>query len=236
MIVVTVHNSKGGCGKTTTACNVAVNLANAGARVLLIDGDPQASATLGLGSTYRRAVFDWLVGNTFRPDGVRTRLDLLPGQPTPDWRDEVTVDILVQRTNGLQYDWMIVDTHPEYDRAVASFIEISDIILIPVDLGYYSVARLANFMPEMPKDRILGLVPVRYDLRMNSSIELLDMLKKAGGGAVAPPIRQSAALENAARKGLAACEYDPRSRGAEDYQILTEWMVKRFAEAQESTR
>lgn len=232
-MIVTIHNSKGGCGKTTTACNVAVTLAAAGARVLLIDADPQASATIGVGGAYRPAVHAWLVDNVFEPETVRPRLDLLPSFKAPDWRGIISQELLEQRVAQIDYDWILVDTHPEYDDAVASFISVSDIVLVPVDLGYYSVARLGNFMPDMPTDRVIGLIPIRYDLRMNSSIELLDLLKKAGGTSVSPPIRQSAALENAARRGLAAREYDPRSRGAEDYQTLTEWMVRLVAESVE---
>lgn len=229
-MIITVHNSKGGVGKTTTTVNVGVSLAAAGMSVLVIDGDLQSSATLGLGSAYRPAVYDWIVHNRFEPDKqIRPHLDLLPSAPDPSWWEVVTPELLKERFDSLAYDWILVDTNPSYGNGVWCFIEATDALLVPVDLGFYSVAGLANLMPKIPPDRLIGLVPIRYDLRTNRAIELLDYLKRAGGDLVSPPIRVCVALDRAAQKGLAAREYDPSTTAAQDYQILTEWMVNQLA-------
>lgn len=229
-MIVTIHNSKGGCGKTTTACNVGVTLAAARARVLVIDADLQGSATRGLGAEWSPGVYQWIVANHFAPIQVRPHLDLLPSARQPDWKRSATIPILRRRLAELDYDWILIDTHPEYDEAVTNFVEVSDAILVPVDLGYYGVVALETLIPEIPPDRLIGLVPIRYDLRTNRAIELLDKLKRAGGDLVSPPIRQSVALDRAAERGLAAREMDPASAGAEDYQTLTEWMVSQLAQ------
>lgn len=229
-MIITIHNSKGGCGKTTTACNVGVTLAAAGARVLLIDADLQGSATRGLGAEWGPGVYRWIVENRFEPVEVRPHLDLLASARQPDWKKAATIGVLQTRLAELDYDWILVDTHPEYDEAVTNFVDVSDAVLVPVDLGYYGVVALETLIPEIPPDRLIGLVPIRYDLRTNRAIELLDKLKRAGGDLVSPPIRQSVALDRAAERGLAAREFDPGSAGAEDYQILTEWMVTQLAQ------
>lgn len=231
-MIITIHNSKGGVGKTTTTVNVGVQLAAARQTVLIVDGDLQSSATVGLGAPYRPAVYEWIVSGRFEPERqVRPGLDLLPSAPEPSWWAAATPAVVEERFHAIpqQYDWILVDTNPSYGPWVASFIEASDAVLVPVDLGFYAVAGLANLIPHIPPGRLIGIVPIRYDLRTNRAIELLDRLKRAGGSLVGPPIRVCVALDRAAQLGLAAREYDPASTAAQDYQHLTEWMVMQLA-------
>lgn len=230
-MIITIHNAKGGVGKTTTTINLGVNLATAGQRVLIIDGDRQHNATFGLGQDPQPGVYNWIVEGRFEPVSVRPTLDLLPSARKPSWWEQSTLDVVTQRFRELPaYDWIIVDTNPSQSDWVDSVLKISDAILIPVDFGLYAVAGVSELIEDLDSSRIIGLVPVRYDLRNNVSIELLEQLKHMGGSLVAPPIRISVDVERAAARGQSMAEYNPRSKMAEDYVTLTEWMVTTLAE------
>lgn len=232
-MIVTIHNSKGGVGKTTTTINLAINLAAAGQTVLVVDGDFQHNATFGFGCDARPAVHDWIVTGHFNPNRhIRPTLDVLPSARHPKWWDQSTLDVVMQRFHQLPaYDWILVDTSPSQSRWVDSLLHMSDAILIPVDFSLYSIQGVSELMQELDRGRVIGLVPVRYDLRNNRSIELLEVLKRAGGTLVAPPIRVGVDVDRAAQKGLSMLEYNPRAPLADDYVTLTEWMVNALAEA-----
>jgi chromosome partitioning protein len=235
-MIVIIHNRKGGVGKTTTAINVAMNLADAGEHVLLIDGDHQHNASRGLGCDPRPGVFEWIVHQQFMPQTVRPLLDLLPSASQPgsldrQWLQEARLDTVANRFRSLpHYDWVIVDTAPSESPWVDALLRLGEFILIPVDFSIYSIEGVADLLGVLDRRRIIGLVPVRYDLRNNRSIELLDFLKHAGADLVAPPIRVGVDVDRAAQKGLSMAEFNPRSTVAEDYRILTDWMVTRLAE------
>lgn len=230
-MIVTIHNAKGGVGKTTTSINLGVNLAAAGQRVLIIDGDRQHNATFGLGHGPHPGVYNWIVSGCFEPISVRPTLDLLPSARKPSWWDQSSLDVVTRRFRELpSYDWIIVDTNPSQSKWVDSVLKISDAILIPVDFGIFAVDGVRELIEDLDTSRIIGLVPVRYDLRNNVSIELLDQLKHAGGSLVSPPIRIAVDVERAAARGQSMAEYNPRSKMAEDYLTLTEWMVTTLAE------
>ncbi len=231
-MIVTIHNAKGGVGKTTTAINLGVNLAARNQRVLIIDGDWQHNATFGLGQDARPAVNDWITDGTFDPiKQVRPTLDLLPSAAEPMWWDDSSLAVVKDRFAELpSYDWIIVDTNPSRSRWVDSLLKVSDAILIPVDFGVYAISGVSELLNRVDRSRVIGLLPVRYDLRNNRSIELLDYLKRAGGDIVAPPIRVGVDVDRAAEEGQSIKEFNPRSRVAEDYDTLTEWMVNALAE------
>ncbi len=234
-MIVTIHNSKGGVGKTTTTINVAATLAAAGQKVLVIDGDLQGNATLGLGQSLRPAVYRWITDGVFEPDqNVRPGLDVLPSAPRPSWWQVATPDVVSARFASLPaYPWVLVDTNPSESTWVSSLLQCSDAILVPVDLGFYSVAGVTTLVPTIPRNRLIGLVPIRYDLRTNRAIEMLDLLKRAGGNLVGPAVRVCVDLDRAAQKGLPIREYNPGASASEDYDVLTEWMVTQLATAVE---
>lgn len=231
-MIVTIHNRKGGVGKTTTAINLAVNLALASQDVLLIDGDHQHNASLGLGCTARPATYEWLVHHRFLPEKmVRPTLDLLPTAASPSSQDSAWIansrqGVVSQRLAALpHYDWIIVDTAPSESLWVNSLLACSDAILIPVDFSLYSIQGLTELIETLDRRRIIGLVPVRYDLRNRRSVELLNVLKSSGGNLVSPPIRVGVDVDRAAQKGLGMIEFASHSGVAHDYLNLTDWMV-----------
>ncbi|POB11046.1 ParA family protein [Sulfobacillus sp. hq2] len=131
-----------------------------------------------------------------------------------------------------EYDWIIVDTAPSESRWVHALLACADAVLVPVDFSLYSIEGVAELMSEFDRSRVIGIVPVRYDLRNNRSIELLDVLKHAGGDLVSPPIRIGVDVDRAVEQGKAIMEYNPRSVVAIDYQTLKDWVVETLAERQ----
>lgn len=237
-MIITVHNRKGGVGKTTTSVNLAAHLAQAGERVLLIDGDNQHNASRALGFDPRPAVWEWMTQGHFEPEHPRATLDLLPTSAYPDaecvdWERQVTGDIIRIRLAAIpSYDWIIIDTAPSRSAWNSHLLAIADAYLIPVDFSLYSIEGVSELMAQLDRTRVIGLVPVRYDLRNNRSIELLDLLKHAGGGLVSPPIRVAVDVDRAVQHGQAMFEYNARSHAAEDYRTLTDWVVMHLAETQ----
>lgn len=228
-MIVTVHNAKGGVGKTTTTINMAVILAAAGQRVLVVDGDFQANASFGLGCTPRPAVEMWMKDGVFEPESSgRDRLEVLPSARSMGWWDTATVDRVAQRFTliSAKYDWIIVDTAPSKSRWVESLLAISDALIIPVDFSVFAVQGLADLLREVDRERVVAIVPTKYDRRTGRSDELLAVLRHAGQAILAPPIRVAVDVDRAAQKGLAVWEWNPKAPVAQDYVQLTEWVVK----------
>ena len=235
-MIIVIHNRKGGVGKTTTAINLSINLADAGEHVLLIDGDHQHNATRGLGCDPQPGVFDWIVQAQFHPIAVRASLDLLPAATLPggldrQWLDKATYSTVASRFQQLpRYDWIIVDTAPSESAWIMALLRIGEFILIPVDFSIYAIEGVADLLAVLDRQRIIGLVPIRYDLRNNRSIELLEFLKHTSADLVGPPIRVGVDVDRAAQKGLGMAEFNPRAAVSEDYRAMTDWMVMRLAE------
>ncbi len=235
-MIIVVHNRKGGVGKTTTSVNLAANLAAVGERVLLIDGDNQHNASRAFGCDPAPKVWEWVTTGRFDPVTVRPTLAVLPTakQPSaldPAWMQVATVEHLRQRLAALPtYDWVFVDTPPSDSPWIRSWLALADAILIPVDFSLYSIEGVSELLEELDRSRIIGLVPVRYDLRNNRSIELLDVLKHAGGSLVAPPIRVSVDIDRAVQFGQSIAEFNAHAPVTADYHALTDWMVMTLAE------
>jgi len=238
-MIITIHNAKGGVGKTTTTINLAVNLAAMGQKVLVIDGDLQSHATLGLGQTREPGVYEWITHRVVHVlENVRPNLDLLPSAPGQRWDDRLPLKELPDRFTLLRshYQWIFIDTSPSTDTWVINLLKISDAILIPVDLRFYSLAGVVDLQRYVPQDRLVGIVPVQYDLRTNRSIEMLEHLKHAKADLVGPPIRVCIAIDRSQQAGLSINEFDPTATAAIDYQILTEWMVSQLVTFQKRTK
>ncbi|MCL8208592.1 MAG: ParA family protein [Actinomycetia bacterium] len=232
-MILVVHNQKGGVGKTTTALHLAAALAMGGQTACLIDADAQGNATQGLGLDPRPAVAEWILEGQWEPVTARTRLDVLPGGPTAQrWWETAGQDVVAERFRQipLTYDWIVVDTAPAHSTWIAGLLRVAHGIIVPVDLSFYSLAGVADVLGRVPPGRLIGLLPVRYDLRTRRSIEMLDALKRIAGARVAPPIRQCVDLDRAAQAGRTIWEWAPHATAAEDYLTCVEWMVTHIAE------
>lgn len=243
MRVVALANQKGGCGKTTTAVNLAAALARLGQRVLLIDNDPQGHATLSLGlgeHDFTLSTFDlYLTTDILVEDarvGIAPRLDLVPAgielsavEPRlagVEGRELRLRDTL--RRSSLPYDTILIDCPPAVGTLTFNALLTSGEVLVPLDTSAYSLqaaVKLGETLAVLRDRRGHEVVPrlllVNVDLRSRYARSLRDELAQTHGDrllqtVVSPTIR----VREAAAAGKPILDHDPDCRAAQDFHDL----------------
>ena len=243
--VLSVVNHKGGVGKTTTAVNVSAILGEMGKKVLLIDLDPQGSASLHLGIYDDGVPLLRAMQGTVSFPVTETKvagLHLVPSGPAfaearLRFTGSVGTEVLsrcLSRTLG-EWDLVVVDCPPGPDILTFGALKLSDYLLIPVEashLSFRGVDQITSSLELMNVyDRglsILGIVPCRSHPRRRVHKEIMEKLEKAFPKKIAPPVRECAKLAEAPGHGQPINLYAPRSIGGEDYRILTQWVLQRL--------
>ena len=242
--IIAITNQKGGVGKTTTSINFASGLANAGYRVLLIDLDPQAHATLGLGivpGTYHLAINDVLVNKQdIREVILKTDIEnlfLAPSHIRLE-RDEQILNSeyfregrLHKATLNLDYDFIVIDCRPSLGTLTINALYASDFIIVPCEMARYSLEGFADLMDAIDsvknsgnanQDKSIYLLLTNFDSRNKRTNEwVLAELEDFKDQLFKTKIRKNEALNqaNIARKPIFA--FQPTSHGAEDYLQVT---------------
>jgi chromosome partitioning protein len=250
MTVLAVVNQKGGTGKTTTAVNLAAALATQGERVLIVDLDPQATASAWLGQPEGgRGLADLLTDGTgalseltvpSTAPGVNVvassstltgveRYHALSGTPGAEY---VLRDALRMLPN--RYDWIFIDCSPSLGLLVVSALTAADRVLVPVEtsvLAYTAVGQLLRTVDAVqarlnPQLVITGMLACRVS-RTRHAQDVMELLRKRFGSQVLKTqIRETVRLREAAAHRLPITEYAPGSIGAEDYtNLATELMA-----------
>ena len=249
--VLAVVNQKGGVGKTTTALNVAAALALEGYRVLLLDCDPQANSTSGLGlprNADRPSIYDLLLGEATVDrvvvDTAIPGLALIPGTRNLIGANLELVNVesrefrlrealQAQRT---AYDFVLLDCPPALDLLTLNSLVAADRLLVPMQAEYFALEGISELISTL--DRIsatfnpgLGLEGVlltMYDDRTNLSQQVRQNLESFFGDKLfQTTIPRNVRLAEAPSHGQPAVTYDPRSRGAEAYRELARELLKR---------
>ncbi len=249
--VIAIVNQKGGVGKTTTAINVAASLALEGISTLLIDCDPQANATSGLGvqrDSSRASVYDLLMsGTTVKETVVETeipKLSLVPGsknligsnlelvsQPRREFRLR---DALAPALSS--YRFIILDCPPALDLLTLNALVAADGLLVPMQAEYFALEGISELMNTL--DRVVhtfnpalsleGVLLTMYDDRTNLSQQVSANLRDFFTDKLfASTIPRNVRLAEAPSHGKPAALYDARSRGAEAYRELAFEILKR---------
>ena len=247
--VYAVANQKGGVGKTTTAVNLAARLAEAGERCLLIDLDPQANATSGLG---RRAngvsTHDLLDGIRSRSSRSqrRSRTSISfrrsPSSPRPPYSSRrsraasgTSADALIPPATD-PYTFVFLDCPPAFGSLTVNALAAADRVIVPVQAEYYALEGLSQLLGS------INLVKARLNPRARRRRDPADDGGRAhparggGGAGAAPPLRRavfttsvprSVRLAEAPSHGLPAIAYDRRSSGSEAYWKVAMELVER---------
>jgi chromosome partitioning protein len=247
MRIISIINQKGGCGKTTTAINLGACLADFRKRVLVVDLDPQAHATLGFGinpGEYRLSVYDLLLG---RDDvGERTRdviinlnehLDLIPSDVMLSTAEPVLLQrdrreyFLADMLNTLleQYDFIIIDCPPNIGVLTFNALHACSEAIIPMESGLFALHGLAKLIETIhlvnqkkPVPTAISALATMYDRRTRIASESLEELRSHMHGRVfRTVISLNVKLKEAAGYGQTILEYDRNSSGAKDYLALT---------------
>jgi chromosome partitioning protein len=242
--VIAVANAKGGIGKTTTVVNIGAGLALKGARVLLVDVDPQGNLAMALGIRPRRTLYDVLVDGVKAPECVvaaRPNLDLiaaneglLSAQPIiarrPDWAR--TLDLALRPLYGA-YDFVLLDSGGSLTTLNTNALACASDVIVPTAVEHFSLKSIDLLFGQVARVKgnsssIRLIIPTMFDPRVRQSGELLDQLRARYGGLVAAPIRVNVRLSEAPTLGQTIYEFDPRSRGAVDYALLVERLSTMF--------
>jgi chromosome partitioning protein len=250
MRVITVFNHKGGCGKTTTAINLAATLAGENRRVLLIDLDPQAHATVGCGVKEEEVeVSTWDVlrggGAGGPPVGLPDVAWEISGQfyMAPSSVGLASVEQSLAGAEGRdlrlsqaleaaqgRYDFVVVDCGPGLGLLAMNALRAATEVIVPVDLGFFSLHGLGRTLEAIDllaartgREPVVRILATMYDTRARTMRKALALLREQYGPMVLETaVRYSVALREAAARGSPISEYQPLSRAHEDYRSLAQ--------------
>ena len=253
--VIAVVNQKGGVGKTTTAINVAASLALAGHSILLIDCDPQANTTGGLGlrrqrddEAQRLSVYDVLLGSTSLAEATVStdiaQLSLVPGSKNLTGANLELVQVerrefrLREAIEPLraQYSFILLDCPPALDLLTLNALTAADGLLVPLQAEYFALEGISELMSTLDKVArafnpglgLEGVLLTMYDDRTNLAQQVTHNLREFfGEKLLKTTIPRNIRLAEAPSHGLPVALYDPRSRGAEAYKELAAELLAR---------
>ena len=249
--IISIANQKGGVGKTTTAINLAAGLAYEGKRVLLVDADPQANASSGLGIEIRdleRTVYECLIDEIDPKTAiVETKIPNLKLIPSHidlvgaeiemrdlDNREGRLKNVLNQVRN--EYDYILIDCSPSLGLITINALTASDSVIIPVQCEFFALEGIAKLLNTIkiiksslnPDLQIEGFLLTMYDNRLRLSNQVYEEVKRHFGNLVFNTvIYRNVRLSEAPSHGLSVIDYDPHSKGAKNYKNLAKELIIR---------
>jgi len=252
MKVITIANQKGGCGKTTTAINLAGCLAALNQKVLLVDLDPQGHASYGLGvdpAKIEKSIYNTLTSISDKKSGLENvilniwgNLDLVPSHILlstieQELRDtEGAVSKLYDAFNSLKkpYDFIIVDCPPSLGFLTFNALRAAHLVIMPIETSKYSMVGISKLMNMIElislklqhTPKIKALVTI-YDKRTNFSQRMLGEIKSCFKDSLLKTIiRINVTLKESASAGIPIDRFNRHSNGAQDYRMLADEILR----------
>ena len=247
--IISVANQKGGVGKTTTAINLSASIALLGKKVLLIDMDPQANASSGLGiEADSRGIYELLLGDASQEEVIccteiemlkiiPSRVDLT-GAEIELVSKESREKVLKSALNGVreEFEFVIIDCPPSLGLLTLNALAVSNSVLIPMQCEYYALQGLGHLLKTLklikksinPDLKVEGILLTMFDSRTLLAAQVKDQVQKYFSDFLLKTIiPRNVRLSEAPSHGKPIVLYAGRSRGADSYVELAKEIISR---------
>lgn len=249
--IISIANQKGGVGKTTTAINLSAALASLGKHVLIIDADPQANASSGLGVDIKElenTIYECLVNHTDPHKAIlhteTKNLDIIPShidlvgaeiEMLNITNREILLKNILNQVRD-EYDFVFIDCSPSLGLITVNSLTASDSVIIPVQCEFFALEGIAKLLNTIkiiksklnPNLQIEGFLLTMHDSRLRLSNQVYEEVKRHFGDlAFNTVISRNVRLSEAPSHGQSVIQYDATCRGAQNYIALAKELMAR---------